>query len=137
MSSPCRKGQAAVQTKILPASYDVTAPDGSEIRLLCATDRASTVHCTLPPGAVSKAVAHRGVEEIWYFLAGEGELWRRSGEREEVIRAARGVSAVIPPGTHFQFRNTGGSPLEILIATIPPWPGEDEAYRVAGRWPSR
>ena len=26
-------------------------------------------------------------------------------------------------------------PLRILIVTMPPWPGEDEAYRVAGRWP--
>jgi hypothetical protein len=38
---------------------DVLAPDGSEVRILAATARGSMAQFTLPPGAVSKAVAHR------------------------------------------------------------------------------
>ncbi|MYB52584.1 MAG: cupin, partial [Acidobacteriia bacterium] len=34
------------------------------------------------------------------------------------------------------FRNTGNTPLEFLLTTIPPWPGDDEAYRVPGLWPT-
>ena len=65
-----------------PASYDVLAPDGSEIRLLVQTARGSMVHCTLPVGATSAAVAHRTVDELWYCLGGAGEVWRAQGERQ-------------------------------------------------------
>lgn len=123
-----------MQTKTLSEQFDCLAPDQSEIRLLAATERASTVHCTLPPGKVSLAVAHRTVEEIWFFLEGEGEMWRKLGDEEEVTAVAPGVSLTIPTGAHFQFRNTGSTALRFLCMTIPAWPGESEAYRVPERW---
>ena len=117
------------------AHYDVLAPDGSEIRLLHSLASASVVHCTLPVGAVSIPVRHRTVEEIWFFLAGQGQVWRKQGERAEVLDVAPGVSLTIPLGTDFQFRNTGDVPLEFIIATNPPWPGADEAVPLdSGRW---
>lgn len=119
-----------------PASaYDVLAPDGSEIRLLPQVKGGSMVHCTLPPGAVSLAVTHRTVDELWYVLAGGGELWRRQGEREEVVPLRPHTAHSIPLGTHFQFRNPGAEPLVLVIVTMPPWPGMDEAARVQDRWP--
>lgn len=127
---------AAMQTKRVPAACDTLAPDGSEIRILAATTRASMVHCTLPPGKASLAVAHRTVEEIWYFVAGRGEVWRKLAELEEVVDVSPGVSLTIPLGVHFQFRNTGDTPLEFVLATMPPWPGPDEAYRVPDHWPA-
>ncbi len=123
-----------MQTRTLSENYDCLAPDQSEIRLLAATERASTVHCTLLPGKASLAVAHRTVEEIWFFIEGQGEVWRRHGARQEVTAVARGVSLTIPTGVHFQFRNTGSAPLRFLCVTVPPWPGDDEAHRVPGRW---
>ena len=48
------------------AMPDATAPDGSEVRLLCATARGSMALFTLAPRMVSRAVAHRSVEEIGY-----------------------------------------------------------------------
>ena len=41
----------------------------------------------------------------------------------------------IPLGAHFQFRNPGAEPLAFVIVTMPPWPGMDEAMRVADHWP--
>ncbi len=123
-----------MQTKLLPKDHDCLAPDGSEIRLLAATKRGSSAHCTLPPGMVSLAVAHRNVEEIWYFLQGRGQLWRKLGEREEIVDVSEGVSVTIPAGAHFQFRNTGTEPLRFVLTTMPPWPGEDEARRVQDHW---
>ena len=123
------------ESKQLALDYDVLAPDGSEIRLLHSLDGASVVHCTLPVGAVTVPVRHRTVEEVWYFLAGSGQVWRKQGQREQVLDVAPGHSLTIPLGTDFQFRNTGEVPLEFIIATTPPWPGEDEAVVVdAGRW---
>jgi mannose-6-phosphate isomerase-like protein (cupin superfamily) len=116
--------------------HDVLAPDGSEIRLLPQLAGGSMVHCTLPPGAVSLAVTHRTVEELWYVLAGEGLLWRQQGERQEVMPLRPGTAHTIPLGTHFQFRNPGEAPLVFVIVTMPPWPGIDEAVRVADHWPA-
>lgn len=63
-------------TKRLGELPDATAPDGSEVRVLCSTSRGSLAHFTLPPHAVSKAMAHRTVEEVWYFVSGRGQMWR-------------------------------------------------------------
>ena len=60
---------------------------------------------------------------------------RKQGEREQVLDVAPGHSLTIPLGTDFQFRNTGAVPLEFIIATTPPWPGENEAIVLSvGRW---
>jgi mannose-6-phosphate isomerase-like protein (cupin superfamily) len=125
------------QTAHLSPTYDVLAPDGSEIRLLVQVAGASMVHCTLPAGQVSRAVRHRTVEEVWFCMAGEGQLWRRSAEAESTQALRPGVAVSIPLGTEFQFR-AGERAVEIVIATAPPWPGDDEAVPVEGCWqPSR
>ena len=123
-------------TKMLARDAEAIAPDGCEVRILAATPRGSMAHFTLGPGQIARAVAHRTVEEVWYFLAGKGRMWRRSGEREEIVEVAPGLSLAIPLGTRFQLRNDGEAPLAAVAVTMPPWPGEDEAYVVEGRWPA-
>lgn len=123
-------------TTTTPAdAYDVLAPDGSEIRFLATLGGASAVHCTLPAGSVSKAVTHRTVEEVWYFVSGTGEVWRKEGETEEVTAVEPGMCLTIPLGTDFQFRADDAGPLVFFIVTLPPWPGEDEAVPVEDHWP--
>jgi mannose-6-phosphate isomerase-like protein (cupin superfamily) len=124
----------AWDTKQIDEKPDAAAPDGSEVRILCATPRGSTALFSLPPGAVARAVAHRTVDEIWYVIGGRGRLWRRLGNTEATVELAPGMSLTIPVGTHFQFRNDGDGPLAILGVTMPPWPGADEAGPVAGEW---
>lgn len=111
------------------------APDGSEVSPLLSLSRGSMAHFSLSPGQTSRAVAHRTVEEIWYFLCGRGEIWRRREGREEIVRAEAGVCIAIPTGTEFQFRSFGPDPLEAIGVTMPPWPGEQEAHPVLGIWP--
>jgi mannose-6-phosphate isomerase-like protein (cupin superfamily) len=122
-------------TRQLPADYDVLAPDGSEIRVLGVTAHGSVAHGTLRPGGFSRAIRHCTVEEVWFILGGEGQLWRRQGEREEVTDLNAGMALTIPLGTHFQFRATGSEPLTFIMCTMPPWPGEKEAVRVEDFWP--
>jgi mannose-6-phosphate isomerase-like protein (cupin superfamily) len=123
-------------TKQLADKHDALAPDGSEIRVLASTSRGSMAHGTLPPGGVSLAVTHRTVEELWYVVEGRGEVWRKQGAREEAIAVGPGTALSIPVGTHFQFRATGPTPLRFVMVTMPPWPGEHEAVRVADHWPT-
>jgi mannose-6-phosphate isomerase-like protein (cupin superfamily) len=85
---------------------------------------------------VTRAVAHRTVEEVWFFVGGRGRIWRRLGDDETTVDVFRGVSIAIPTGAAFQFRADGDEPLEIVGVTMPPWPGEAEAYPVEGIWPA-
>ena len=124
----------AFETKHLPGGYDELAPDKSEIRLLPNMKGGGLAHCTLPPHSISLAVKHKTVEEIWYFIQGHGQVWRKQGDREEIVDVGPGICLTIPPGTHFQFRNTEKEPLCFIIATMPPWPGKQEAVRVQDHW---
>jgi mannose-6-phosphate isomerase-like protein (cupin superfamily) len=126
----------AFPTKRIGAAPDVIAADGSEVRVLCQLSRGAMATFTLPPGAVSKAVAHRTVEEVWYVTRGRGRMWRKVEDQEQVTELTPGISVALPTGAHFQFRNDGTEPLEIVAATMPPWPGEGEAYFVGGKWPA-
>lgn len=121
-------------TRRLPAEPDVSAPDGSDVRILLSLDRGSMAHFTLNPGQISRAIRHRSVDEIWYIISGEGEMWRRARDTEEVSKLIPGISLTIPVGTEFQFRATGKIPLEAVAITMPPWPGEQEAVFVDGKW---
>jgi mannose-6-phosphate isomerase-like protein (cupin superfamily) len=124
----------AFQTKPLPKNPDAVAPDGSEVRILLQVTGGGLAHFELAAAQTSVAVRHRSVEEIWCFLRGRGEMWRRSGDYEEVVPVSSGVCITIPLGTSFQFRASGDEPLAAIGATIPPWPGEGEALIVSGPW---
>ena len=110
------------------------APDGSDVRILLGLNAGGMAHFELRSGRTSVAVRHRTVEEIWFVLSGRGEMWRKQGGREEVVPVEAGVCVTIPLGTHFQFRSLGDEPLVALAATMPPWPGQDEAVVVTGTW---
>ncbi len=118
-------------TATLPADFDVLAPDGSEVRILLATAGGSMAHFRLPAGAVSKAVRHRTVEEIWYIVAGSGEMWRSDCG---VVALSPGVCLTIPVGVSFQFRALGNDALAAVAVTMPPWPNDGEAELVDGHW---
>jgi mannose-6-phosphate isomerase-like protein (cupin superfamily) len=117
---------------------DTLAPDGSEIRLLVEHGTGSMCEVRLPPGGVSIPVRHRTVQEIWYFLEGDGEVWRElPGGEAGTVRVSPGSALTIPLGCRFQFRSAGPGDLRFLCMTTPPWPGDEEAIVEpdAGRWP--
>lgn len=128
-------------TKSLPYDYDAIAEDGSQIRKLLNMGGGSAVHCTLPSAGasmcrVSFSTVNIGIDEIWYFLEGEGELWRKNAEASETVAVKRGVCVTVPAGTVFQFRNTGVQPLIFLCITMPPWrPGTNVKVDEC-RWPA-
>lgn len=123
-------------TKRLPMEPDVSAPDGSDVRILLGLADGGMAHFALAPGQTAKAVTHRTVEEIWFILTGRGEMWREQDGREEIVALEPGVCLTIPLGTRFQFRAVdAGEPLAAVAVTMPPWPGEDEAVFVEGKWP--
>jgi mannose-6-phosphate isomerase-like protein (cupin superfamily) len=123
------------ETASLSAAHTVVAPDGSLVRPLLRLPGGSMAHFTLSSGQISIAVAHRTVEEIWFVVSGKGQMWRQLGQIEEIVELAAGVSLTIPVGTRFQFRAAPDGELTVVAITMPPWPGEGEAYEVPGPWP--
>ena len=122
-------------TKRLPLVRDDVAPDGSDVRILLGLEGGGMAHFELAAGQTSTAVAHRTVEEIWFFLSGRGEMWRKQDGREEIVPVEPCVCLTIPLGTQFQFRSFGYKPLAALVVTMPPWPlNGGEAFVVEGKW---
>jgi mannose-6-phosphate isomerase-like protein (cupin superfamily) len=78
------------------------------------------------------------VQEIWYVVAGSGEMWRRRGDRSWTVRLQPDVCLTIPLGTVFQFRaDPDAQPLRVVAVTMPPWPtgSRSEARTEEGAWP--
>jgi mannose-6-phosphate isomerase-like protein (cupin superfamily) len=121
---------------------DAVAPDGSDVRVLVSCDGASMAHFELPPRETSVAVGHRTLVEMWYFLGGRGEMWRRSERTgdEETVAVHAGVALTIPSHTFFQFRSRNDEPLAAVGFTMPAWPGigdmdgTGEVIVVEGPW---
>lgn len=128
---------ADFETIHLDLALQVIAPDGSKVLPLLEHEGGSMAVFELGPGLASLAVAHHRVAELWYFLSGRGEMWRRLADYEETVDVIEGVCISIPRGTWFQFRCLGDEPLRALGVTMPPWPGPHEAYVVEGPWQPR
>jgi mannose-6-phosphate isomerase-like protein (cupin superfamily) len=122
------------ETLRLPTDPTVIAPDGSNVRVLLGLRGGGLAHFELAAGEVGKAVSHRTVEEIWFVVEGKGEMWRKQGEREEVVSLEPGVCLSIPLGTQFQFRASTAHAVSAIAVTMPPWPGDSEAVPVDGPW---
>ena len=122
------------ETVHLPEYPDAIAPDGARVRLLAALGGGSFAHFELPAGTISRAVKHRGVEEIWFVQSGRGRIWRKSARQENVIDIASGDCLTIPLGVAFQYETVGEESLAFVAVTMPPWPGADEVIFVDGPW---
>lgn len=125
---------AAFATLHADAAPSVTAPDGSRVQVLLRLRGGSMATFTLQPGQVSAAVTHRGVEELWFVIAGRGRMWRRDAAQQQIVALEPGLCLSVPLGTSFQFRCDGGAPLVAVAVTMPPWPGDGEAVGVEGPW---
>lgn len=124
----------AFSTETVATADEVTAPDGSMVRVLAVARRGSMAYFTLPPYGIARAVRHRTVEELWFIISGRGRMWLCGADAERTIVLENGVSLAIPCNTAFQFRSDSAEPLHAVGVTMPPWPGDDEAHFVAGPW---
>ena len=123
-------------TMHLPPEPTVAAPDGPHVREVLSLPSGSAAHFELPSGVVSRTGRHRTVDEIWFILAGRGEMWRSDGGRDEVVSLHPDLCLTIPVGTSFQFRTIGDSSLSAFAVTMPPWTvgSDDEWVEVAVHW---
>jgi len=123
-----------MKTSTLPEVADAKSPAGADIRFIMDRTTGNMIHSTVPPGQINRATIHKTVSEFWYILEGDGEIWRRDGNDEQITRLVPGVSIDIPVGTAFQYRNVGTQPLKFACISMPPWPGDHEASHLQGAW---
>ena len=139
-AAPAPSGETPWRTCTLGKERNEIANDGMEIRLLLRNDLASVVHCYLGAGETGRPTYNSGINEIWYFTAGQGELWRQHREPlgpATVDVVAAGTCVTIPDGVAFQLRNTGEQNLTFLCITTPPWSSPEQNQLLStGRWPT-
>jgi mannose-6-phosphate isomerase-like protein (cupin superfamily) len=124
-----------MEIKRLPERHDSVATDGSEVRVLLGVRGGGLAHFELGAGETATAVRHRTVEEVWLFLGGRGQMWRRDPDgAERIDDVEAGVSIDIPLGVTFQWRALGDEPLSAVGATMPPWPAAGDADPCDGPW---
>jgi mannose-6-phosphate isomerase-like protein (cupin superfamily) len=124
-----------VRTTTLDGAQRGRSPLGAHIRFLIDGPHGNMIHSTVPPGMVGRACRFRTIDEYWFVLSGEGEIWRRSPNGDaQIARLVTGVCIDIPLGTTFQYRCTGEAPLVFVCTAMPPWPGDDEAVITDGPW---
>jgi mannose-6-phosphate isomerase-like protein (cupin superfamily) len=114
------------------------SPLGAHIRFIMDGTHGNMIHSTVPVGMVGRACHFRTIDEYWFVLSGEGEVWRRSLDGiENFTRLVPGVTIDIPLGTTFQYRCSGDVPLVFTCTAMPSWPGDDEAVITDGPWEPR
>jgi len=127
-----------VKTTTFEAAERGRSPLGAHIRFLMDGPHGNMIHSTVPPGMVGRACHFRTIDEYWYVLSGEGEIWRRTPDgQESITRLTPGVCIDIPLGTAFQYRCTASVALVCTVTALPPWPGDEEAVIVDGPWVPR
>lgn len=100
--------------------------DGSEIRELLA-HRNSTIRnqslaeARVSPGESTSLHYHPRTEEIYYIIAGQGEM--RLGD--ETRQVGPGDAIAIPPGQIHQITNRGQETLKLLCCCAPGYEHED------------
>ncbi len=101
-----------------------TTKDGSTIRELMRAGHQTLAEATLSPGQQTQRHYHAESEELYYLLAGEGEM-EVGGERSPV---GPGDAILIPPGAWHQITATGDSDLRFLCCCAPPYRHEDTFF---------
>jgi mannose-6-phosphate isomerase-like protein (cupin superfamily) len=101
-----------------------TTKDGSTIRELMHAANQSLAEATLSPGRQTQRHYHASSEELYYLLAGEGEL-EVDGERSPV---GPGDAILIPPGAWHEIRASQDGVLRFLCCCAPPYRHEDTYF---------
>ena len=103
-----------------------TTKDGSEIRELLAhrnscIRKQSLAEARVAPGASTTSHYHPQTEEIYYILAGAGQM--RLGEEMQTV--GPGDAIAIPPGQVHSITNTGRTTLKFLCCCAPGYEHSD------------
>jgi len=118
-----------VKTSSLTSAAPFTTADGSTIRELFGPATTpgrnqSLAEARLPPGGATARHYHRDAEEIYFILAGAGEM-ELEGEHRSL---AAGAAVLIPPGAWHQVQAGEREELRFLCCCSPAYRHEDTYF---------
>ena len=119
---------------VLSPNPDAKSPAGADIRYIMDGTTGNMIHSTVKAKQVNRATVHATVSEFWFVLEGRGEIWRKNKNQEKITALEVGTSIDIPAGTVFQYKNVGDNDLKFICIAMPPWPSDNEATYVDGKW---
>lgn len=107
---------------------------GSEIRPLIDRTTSAITQCSLaeellPPGQAVTPHFHGHTEEVYYIIEGTGEM--RIGD--ETAEVGPGDAVYIPPNHVHSLRNTGDTPMRIVLVCGPAFSRDDELFEASER----
>jgi len=111
-----------VKLSSLSSAQPFTTKDGSTIRELHHSAMQSLAEAMLAAGQATQRHHHARSEEIYFVLAGEGDLEVDGEER----RVGAGEAVLIPPGAPHSIRAVGE--LRFLCACAPPYSDADTFF---------
>ena len=101
-----------------------TTKDGSRIRELMRARNQTLAEAMLEPGQATERHYHAETEELYFLLAGEGEI-EVGGERAPV---GPGDAILIPPGAWHQITASGDAELRFLCCCAPAYRHADTFF---------
>lgn len=118
-----------MEVRSLNQAEPFTTKDGSSIRLLIdlansSTHNQSLAEATVPPDGATERHYHGESEELYYVLAGSGDM-EVDGKRSQL---GPGDAVLIPPGAWHQIQATGDGPLRFLCCCAPPYRDADTFF---------
>lgn len=121
-------------TAALPERPTRTSPSGNvHIRMLPNLPSGEITHARVETQSTSAPAFMEAGTEFFYVLEGLGELWRRSGDEEEVVSLSPQRCVSIPPRVHYQFRCVR-PPLVFLVIVAPRWDVSHWHEAAEGYW---
>ena len=118
-----------MEVRSLAEAEPFTTKDGSSIRLLIdlsnsSAQNQSLAEATLPPHGETTRHYHGDSEELYYVLAGAGEI-ELDGERAPL---RPGDAVLIPPRAWHQIHAVGDGTLRFLCCCAPPYRDADTFF---------
>lgn len=112
----------ALYTCLVPLAPD-EAPGGghAEIRHLVRSPQGDLTHAVCHAGAVAPTHHLPELDEMYFVLAGSGEIWRQAAGRSAVTALRPGRWVQMPAGSRFQYRASRHSSLVFLVVVMPGW----------------
>lgn len=104
---------------------DAVSPGGgAQIRHILTSPWGDLTHAVCPAGQVAPTHLLPELDEAYYVLAGHGEIWRETQERQAVTALRPGRWVWMAAGTKFQYRANRNTSLVFLVAVMPSWRAE-------------
>jgi mannose-6-phosphate isomerase-like protein (cupin superfamily) len=126
----------AFSTRVLPADPDAVSPGGgAEIRQLLSSPNGDLTHAVCRAGEEAPSHHLPELDEQYFILAGEGEIWRATDDREATTTLQPGRWVELPRGMRFRYRANRGTSLVFLVVVLPSWSPERFHTLHAAPWP--